>query len=287
MSQLADDFRLHACRNLDESKFEFVLQQSDLALAFEPEANDLLAFKAEALLGLERYDEALGIATRLVHQNADSAAYWLLLCRALRGLGYEDLALRTNAYAADHFASDFETDRFRGDTLFASERFEEANAAYETTLQRFGQKPQAWEIWYNSATCLKNLGRQSEARDADRHALRLLQQLLALGESYTEKQHAALLSSLGILYFRLNQFAQAERAFSDSFVVSGHGAAAYWYAQTLRAQGKKLGVVLTLPWVLRNSWNEDHGRRTMRSRMLKQRAVILPDTIQHIESLIS
>jgi tetratricopeptide (TPR) repeat protein len=287
MSQLADECRLHARRNLDEGKFEFVLQQSDLALASESQANDLLAVKVEALLGLERYDEALGIAAELVHQDANAAEYWLLLCRALRGLGYEDLALRANAYAVDHVALDLETDRFRGDTLFASDRFEEASAAYETTLQRFGQQPQAWELWYNYATCLKDLGRQAEARDANRHALRLLQQLLAVGGSRSEKQHAALMSSLGILYFRLNQYARAERALGDSLVVDGRGTAAYWLAQTYRVQGRGIAAVFILPWIFRNSWEEGHSRRAKRAQMFKQRALILPDTLQQIESLIA
>lgn len=287
LSQSVDDFRTSARRSLAEDKFAFVLQQADIALAEEPRARDLLALKAEALLGLERYDEALAIANRLVQDHADSSEYWLLLCRALRGLGYEDLALRANAYVAAHIATDFETDRFRGDTLFASDRWEEARTAYKATLQRFGEESLAWELWYNYATCLDNVGQPSEAKDADQHALRLLQQLLAKDLHYTEKQHAALLRSLGILYFRLKRYAQAERTLGDSFVVDRRGTAAYWLAQTYRVQGRGIAAVFILPWMVRNSWDEGHARRAKRACVFKQRATITPDLLQHIEALIS
>ena len=287
MSQSVDNFRTSARRCLAEGKFAVVLQQADIALAKEPRANDLLVLKAEALLGLERYDEALNVAIQLVQDYADSSECWLLLCRALRGLGYEDLALRANAYAADRFASDFETDRFRGDTLFASDRWEEARTAYKTTLQRFGEESLAWELWHNYATCLDNVGQPSEAKDADQRALRLLQQRLALDVNSTEKQHAALMSSLGILYFRLKRYSQAERTLGDSFVIDRRGTAGYWLAQTYRVQGRGIAAVFIVPWIVRNSWEEGHARRAQRARMFKQRAAITPDLLQHIEALIS
>jgi tetratricopeptide (TPR) repeat protein len=276
-----------ARRYLEQEEYARSLEAVESELVADPQDIDLLLLMADSLVGLGRFAEALPLTIMLVTRSPDASGHWLALCSALRGVGYIDLAMRVNSHALQHAMLELESVRFQGDTLFEGNRFDEARAAYQPALKQFGQEARAWRIWYNYSSCLYAEGRVSDSREADRRALRLLQQFLAIGSVTGEKRLAALWFHQGMLQFRLSQWLLAEQAFYQALRSDIDSLAALWLRNTYRKEGKRLSAMLMLPWAFRNGWLDTRRKSIAQDEMLRQRASIPPETLLEVERLIA
>lgn len=276
-----------ARRALHEGQYAQALDRVVSALASVPDDDALLLLKVEALYALGRLAETLSLSIQLVTNAPHAATHWHALCQALRGIGYEELALRVNAYALKHVTPTFDLIRFRGDTLFDSNRYDEAISAYVSVLEQFGEQAPAWNIWYNYSSCRYQEGHIADSREADRRALRLLQQLLASGNVTSEKRLAALLFHQGMLYYRLQQWELAEKTFYRSLRSDAQSISAFWLRTTCRREGKWLAAMLLLPWAARNKWLEIRRDGAVLDNKVQQRASIASQTLSDIERIIS
>jgi tetratricopeptide (TPR) repeat protein len=289
MNSMAPDAAIDSIRSLiTAEQYTSALTSVEAALVGDPQDDGLLYLKLVTLLRLKRYAEALPLSIQLLAPAPADAGRWLALCSALRALGFVELALQANAHALNQVTSpDYELTSFRGETLFRDYRYDEALDAYQPALTQFGQQAQSWPIWYNYATCLSEEGNVADSQEANRRALRLLQQLLARGSVTEERELATLWYYQGVLFARLGRLALAKQLLFRSLSVDASNyETAHWLYDVIKAQHNPIGAALGLPFLFWNGLAKKRREDKEQQDILDQRASVSQVTLQHVRTLI-
>lgn len=130
--------------------------------------------RANALVGLARYEEALGAANRAVALDSTSADPWNTRAVALWALGRYSDALSATDRAISLNPQSAQAWFNQGRILAGQGKYPEAIAAYQRALQgdgSYGAKDLFTAIWINQSAALLNLGEDKAALDATSNAL--------------------------------------------------------------------------------------------------------------------
>jgi tetratricopeptide (TPR) repeat protein len=132
--------------------------------------------RGNALVGLARYEEALGAANRAVALDSTSADPWNTRAVALWALGRYSDALSATDRAISLNPQSTQAWFNQGRILAGQGKYREAIAAYQRALQGDGNyvaKDLFAAIWINQSAALLNLGDDRAALDATSNALTL------------------------------------------------------------------------------------------------------------------
>ena len=151
-----------------QGNFAAALDVMSRALAVAPQNSQvqLLAQRGEALLQLERMDEAVADFDKALAGDPNQVAAWNNRGLALNALKRFDQALDSFDRAIELSPQSVEVHNNRGDTLREMRRFDEALKSFSEALRL---KPDDWASLTNRAVALSVMGRIDEAiADYDR-----------------------------------------------------------------------------------------------------------------------
>ena len=192
-------------------KFDDALSETVAALTLQPSNRSAYIEQRHIYAEQERWDEVVGVATRLIAADPSSAEAYNYRGQGLLELGRLDAALSDFDRAVSLNNRFPDANSNRGSLLMDMGRFREAVEAYERAISFDGSNRIYW-----ANLCLA----QSHA-DEQRRALSACDRAYELSE--TNVQRATVLSIRGLISERLGQSGSAEAYYRDSLRLGAEG----------------------------------------------------------------
>jgi len=184
---------------LKEENYDKAMEYVDKALKIKstPEG---MKIKARILQKMGRYEEAVGIITKVLEENVKDDEAWLIFGEILEDMG--DLDEAEQAYGQCVHFNNLNISCWinRGNVLLTQEKYQEALMCYESALALKKNLP---AIWNNRGVALKYMGKYDEALRSYNTAL---QYDPKFADAYLNKAY---------LYFDLKRYEEARNALAD------------------------------------------------------------------------
>jgi len=184
---------------LKEENYDKAMEYVDKALKIKstPEG---MKIKARILQKMGRYEEAVGIITKVLEENVKDDEAWLIFGEILDDMG--DLDEAEQAYGQCVHFNNLNISCWinRGNVLLTQEKYQEALMCYESALALKKNLP---AIWNNRGVALKYMGKYDEALKSYNTAL---QYDPKFADAYLNKAY---------LYFDLKRYEEARNALAD------------------------------------------------------------------------